>query len=149
MLKISTIPSNTTCGKYNVFIGGFHDYSPEGGQIESSFNVIPSSNEEQLKLSNVDDDFNCSSFEEGITILINNVKDSFYDPSYHDLYIVIEFNGNNILDEYDELKQETIKYKDRLSKKEYTEWCEFVFDEICKKDFLYETVRNISKKILS
>lgn len=150
MLKISTIPSSATHGEYQVEIHGFADDSNEGGQISSKFNVVDMQYDKNRKLS--DDDycngFECSSFEEGIQLLLERVKNKFYTPSYHSLYMNIIFNGNDIEEEYEELKKETIKNKSLLSKKEYAEWCEFVLEEIFRKEYLFNTIKSLVDGIL-
>lgn len=135
MLKISTIPNNNTLGNYEIFIGGLIDGSPEGGQVSEEFSITKES----------------LSFKEAIKQILLSYKNDYdyYYPSYHDIWIVIKYNGNNIEEEYSELLKETKKLKNSLTKNDYNDWCAFVVEELTKKEFLYSTVKNLTEEIFT
>lgn len=148
MPKISTIPDNTTLGEYEVYIIGYTSPDAEGGQIDGKFTVVDMEYDPKRKIPPYPEKILCSSFKEGIELLVKREIGNYYYPSYHNLYMNISFNGNNILEEYQELVKETKKVRNQLSKKEYNEWCAFMFDETQRKDFLFDTINNLSREIL-
>lgn len=148
MLKISTIPDNTTLGEYEVYIIGYSSSDAEGGQISDKFTVVNMEYDPKRKIPAYPEKIQCSSFKEGIELLVKREIGNYYYPNYHDLYVRISFNGNNILEEYRELVKETAKAKEQLSEKEYNEWCVFMFEETQRKDFLFDTIDSISREIL-
>ena len=147
MTMTPRIPSNTTHGTYNIYICGYVDDSSEGGQISSTFNVkdVP----RNKNLDNLEDDFDCSSYEEGIRLLLNANKDTMRNPPYSDIFIRIHFNGNDIEKECQKIINDGLKYKTTMSEKDFNKWVsEYAYSEVCNKIYLYDTIKNLSKEIL-
>lgn len=147
--RVSTIPSNDTRGKYNIFISGFDDDSLEGGQICSTVEIVDDPEEKDFTDEESVDEFQASSFEDAIKKFSGQIAAKCRSPSFHSLFINIKFNGNDVEEECNELLKKSKKLKGTIPEQEYNSWCAFVVDELNKKEFLFKTINNLASEILT